>query len=65
MYTVNNSNAYKKRCRRSEFEAEMYSWFIQRRGETIAYPFSVRKQYVFALKTLLAPFDVEIDLHRP
>ena len=31
--------------------------------------FSVRKQYVFALKTLLAPpnapFDVEIDLHRP
>jgi hypothetical protein len=29
----------KKRCRRSDFKAEMCSWFIQRRGDTIAYHF--------------------------
>ena len=28
-----------KRGRRSDFKAEMYSWFIQRRGGTIASPF--------------------------
>jgi hypothetical protein len=28
-----------KRGRRSDFKAEIYSWFIQRRGGTIASPF--------------------------
>ena len=69
METVNIINVYQKRGSRSDFKAEMYSWFIQRRGGTIASPFSVRKQYFFTLKTLFAPpnapLDVEIGLHRP
>jgi hypothetical protein len=59
-----------KKGSRSDFKVEMYSWFIQRRGGMIASPFSVRKQYFFTLKTLLAPapnapLDVEIGLHCP
>ena len=69
MSTVNIINVYQKRGSRSDLKAEMYSWFIQRRGGTIVFPFSVRKQYLFTLKTLLAsssaPLEVEIGLHRP
>jgi hypothetical protein len=54
-----------KRGSRSDFKAEMYSWFIQRRGGTFASFLSIRKHYFFTLKTLLAPpnapFDVEIE----
>ena len=68
-WTVNIINVYQERGSRLDFKAEIYSWFIQRRVGTIASPLSVRKQYFFTLKTLLAPpnahLDVEIRLHRP
>jgi hypothetical protein len=33
---LNIINVCQKRGSRSDFKAEMYSWFIQRRGDTIA-----------------------------
>jgi hypothetical protein len=50
----------KRRCTLGSYEGEVARLHCL---------FSVRKQYVFALKTLLAPpnapLDVEIGLHRP
>ena len=50
-----------KRRRRSDFKAEMYSWFIQRRGGTIASLFFLSENS----HSPKAPRDIEIGLHRP
>jgi hypothetical protein len=50
-----------KRRRRSDFKAEMYSWFIHRRGGTIASPFFLSENS----HSPKAPRDIEIGLHRP
>jgi hypothetical protein len=42
-----------KRRRRSDFKAEMYSWFIHRRGGTIASPFFLSEKKGMQLYTLI------------
>ena len=44
-----------KRGRRSDFKAEMYSWFVQRRGGTIASFFFCQKTVILYFENIIGP----------
>jgi hypothetical protein len=44
-----------KRGRRSDFKAEMYSWFVQRRGGTIASLFFCQKTVILYFENTIGP----------
>ena len=55
MQTVNIINVYQKRGSCSDFKAEMYSWFTQRRDGTIASPFFCQKTVFLSFENIISP----------